>query len=156
MVHFGTEHLSPPALHSSKLPLIAPNRTEGNKHGMRITLATAIAVILGLLVPANTTAQTRPNIVLIMVDDLSVSTLNRMASAGMLPNIKANLLDVGLTFNESFVTRSLGVPSRATSLTGLYAHNHRVLGHMNELNGGISHFNDTSTIATWQIGRAHV
>ena len=66
----------------------------------------------------------------------------------MPPNVKAQFVDQGFTFTESFVT-ALRRPSRATSLTGQYAHNHGVLGHANETNGGISRFNASSTVATW-------
>lgn len=94
-------------------------------------------------------AQGRPNIVLIMIDDLSVGMLKTMVDKGMMPNLKSHIIDVGNEFVQSFVTRSMGTPSRATSLTGLYAHNHGVLGHLNQTNGGISRFNASSTVATW-------
>jgi arylsulfatase A-like enzyme len=94
-------------------------------------------------------AQSRPNIILLMVDDLSVDILKTMIDKGMMPNVKSYVTDQSNEFVQSFVTRSLGTPSRATSLNGLYAHNHGVLGHLNETNGGISRFNATSTIATW-------
>lgn len=110
------------------------------------------ACILALLLGAqNATSQTssRPNIVLITVDELNVGTLATMVSKGLMPSVKTHLIDSGYAFTESFVTRSNGNPSRATSLTGQYAHNHGVLGWLNETNGGISRFNDSSTVATW-------
>lgn len=115
-------------------------------------VAAALALCLALVltsVRGPVQAQGRPNIVMFMVDDLSVGTLKTMVDRGMLPNIKTYLTNPGYEFVQSFVTRSLGTPSRATSLTGLYAHNHGVLGHLNETNGGISRFNDSSTVATW-------
>ena len=117
-----------------------------------VVVAAVVAAILAGLLPTVSPpvqAQSRPNIVLIMVDDLSVGLLKTMVDKGMMPNVKTYLTNPGYEFVQSFVTRSLGTPSRATSLTGLYAHNHGVLGHLNETNGGISRFDDTSTVATW-------
>lgn len=115
-------------------------------------VAAVIATTLAVLLASSdrlVQAQSRPNIVLIMVDDLNVGMLTTMLDAGMMPNVKTHLVDVGYEFVQSFVTRSLGTPSRATSLTGLYAHNHGVLGHLNQTNGGIVRFNPSSTVATW-------
>lgn len=114
-------------------------------------LAFGVAALLTSTHPS-VHAQSRPNIVLLMVDDLGVGMLRTMVDRGMMPNVKTYLVDSGYEFTQSFVTRSLGTPSRATSLTGLYPHNHGVLGHLNETNGGISRFNATSTIATWLKG----
>lgn len=120
--------------------------------------ATFAAAVVGIGLGLHTTspeAQTRPNIVLIMVDDLNVRTLQTMVDKGLMPNVKAHLIDAGYGFTESFVTRSMGVPSRVTSLTGQYAHNHGVLGHLNQTNGGISRFNASSTVATWLRGSGY-
>ena len=115
-------------------------------------LAATFATVLALIVAGydrHVTAQSRPNVVLIMVDDLNVAMLRTMVAKGMMPNVKTHFVDAGYDFTSSFVTRAMGGPSRATSLTGLYAHNHGVLGHLNETNGGISRFNASSTVATW-------
>jgi arylsulfatase A-like enzyme len=71
-------------------------------------------------------AQTLPNIVVIMVDDLDEDTFNQLLIAGKLPKIKTHLIDKGMRFTESFVTDPVCCPSRATFLTGQYAHNHKV------------------------------
>ena len=113
-----------------------------------VALASVLAGLLAVL-DGPALAQSRPNIVLIMVDDLNVSMLRTMLDKGMMPNVKSHFVDTGYEFTNAFVTRALGGPSRATSLTGLYAHNHGVLGHLNETNGGISRFNASSTVATW-------
>jgi arylsulfatase A-like enzyme len=115
-------------------------------------VAGALALALGgalALGADRVQAQSRPNVVLIVADDLNVGTLATMVAKGMMPNVKAQFVDKGFTFTEAFATRALGVPSRATSLTGQYAHNHGVLGHANETIGGISRFNASSTVATW-------
>jgi N-acetylglucosamine-6-sulfatase len=67
--------------------------------------------------------QTRPNIVVIETDDQTQSSLAYM------PKTRALLAAQGVTFDNSFVSYSLCCPSRATFLTGEYAHNHGVLGN---------------------------
>ncbi len=93
-------------------------------------------------------AGTKPNILVILTDDLEMGTFNTMLSAGLLPNIKQRLVDQGFVFDNSFVTDSLCCPSRATFLTGQYPHNHNV--RSNGLpKGGVALFRDGSSLATW-------
>lgn len=89
-----------------------------------------------------------PNIVVIMVDDLDDALANRLLDEGYLPQIQTHLRDQGTLFQNSFVTVSLCCPSRATFLTGQYAHNHRVLG--NDLpSGSVLRLDASNTLATW-------
>jgi N-acetylglucosamine-6-sulfatase len=116
-----------------------------------VVFAATLAAVLWLQTETGRT-QARPNVVLLVIDDLNVRTLQTMVDKGLMPNLKTHVIDKAYNFTEAYVTRSMGVPSRATSLTGLYAHNHGVLGHLNETNGGISRFNASSTIGTWLRG----
>src|SRR5829696_2549512 len=93
-------------------------------------------------------SQTRPNIVVIMADDLDVGTFGAALSGGLLPNIKSHLIDVGRTFSDSFVTTTQAAATRATFLTGQYPHNHGVRGSFPPL-GGVTAFNANATVATW-------
>ncbi|KAM9467435.1 N-acetylglucosamine-6-sulfatase [Clarias gariepinus] len=74
----------------------------------------------------------RPNIVLILTDDLDIS------NGGMIPLNKTRKLigDAGITFTNTFVASPLCCPSRASILTGKYPHNHRVIN--NTLEGNCS------------------
>ena len=90
---------------------------------------------------------TRPNIVVIMVDDLDVGSLTTLETLGYMPNLTTHLILQGTRFTNSFVTNSLCCPSRATFLTGQYAHNTGV--RSNNPPDGISNFDDRSTVATW-------
>ena len=63
----------------------------------------------------------RPNIILILTDDLAGDDLSYM------PNLRSLLIEQGTTFENAFVTDSLCCPSRATILRGQYAHNHGIL-----------------------------
>ncbi len=80
-------------------------------------------------------AHARPNIVVIMTDDQTVESMRVM------DNVKALIGAKGATFKNSFVNYSLCCPSRATFLTGQYAHNHGVLSNVPP-NGGFDRFQD--------------
>jgi N-acetylglucosamine-6-sulfatase len=111
-------------------------------------------------VRATATASDRPNVVVIMTDDQRFDSLgNCLPSYGgpdgpdsvlCMPNVRALLQDHGVTFTQSFVTTSVCCPSRSSFLTGLYAHNHRVLTN-NKPTGGFEAFQgrQSSTLATW-------
>ncbi len=90
----------------------------------------------------------QPNIVVIMADDLDSGSLYAALSEGYMPNLQDSIVDTGTEFTESFVTFPLCCPSRATYLTGLYAHNHDILWNTPPA-GGFESFDDSSTIATW-------
>jgi arylsulfatase A-like enzyme len=65
-------------------------------------------------------AQTRPNFVVIVTDDMRTSDWEA------LPKTSALLSEHGTRFDNFFVTTSLCCPSRASILTGQYVHNHGV------------------------------
>ena len=90
-------------------------------------------------------AASRPNIIVVMTDDLDERTLNKAIEIGFMPTFQRVFLEKGVKFSNSFVTNSLCCPSRATFLTGKYSHNHGAL--TNE--GGYTVFDDNSTLATW-------
>lgn len=73
--------------------------------------------------------ETRPNIVMIVTDDQENATLRFM------PKTRALLSRQGVQFNDAQVSDSLCCPSRATILTGQYAHNHRVRDNAPPLGG---------------------
>jgi N-acetylglucosamine-6-sulfatase len=75
----------------------------------------------------------QPNIIFVLTDDLDYN------SAQLMPNVRSQLIDKGTTFENDFVGNSLCCPSRATILTGLYAHNHDV-EYNNPPRGGFERF----------------
>jgi N-acetylglucosamine-6-sulfatase len=95
---------------------------------------------------AQTSVETKPNIILVLADDLDKKSVSR------LPKLKSLLVDKGTTFTNAFVTNSLCCPSRATILRGQYSHNHKVLTNVRDT-GGFDQFaalgHESSTIATW-------
>jgi N-acetylglucosamine-6-sulfatase len=89
---------------------------------------------------------TRTNVIVILTDDQRWDTLWSM------PNVQKLLVKHGVTFTNSFVSDSLCCPSRATILTGNYAHTTGVWDN-HPPNGGApafrEHGDEKSTIATW-------
>ncbi len=95
---------------------------------------------------ANTGTPDRPNIIMIITDDLDAGPISHM------PNLQSQLIERGTTFENAFVTDPLCCPSRATILSGQYAHNHEILSN-EPPHGGFEKFramgHQNSTVATW-------
>jgi N-acetylglucosamine-6-sulfatase len=102
----------------------------------------AAAALNGSATQAQNPPPVRPNVVMIMTDDQTVESMRVM------PNVKSLLADRGVTFDNSFVSYSLCCPSRATYLTGQYAHNHGVWGN-SAPNGGYYKLDSTNTLPVW-------
>jgi N-acetylglucosamine-6-sulfatase len=88
---------------------------------MRVMFAAALVVCLALLaVPAAVAKPPRPNVVFVITDDQDWHLIWAMRKTRQLIGGR------GTTFDHSFISFSLCCPSRATLLTGQYAHNHGV------------------------------
>jgi N-acetylglucosamine-6-sulfatase len=96
--------------------------------------------------------QSKPNIVLVLTDDLDARLLQEHLED--YPNLR-KLAAEGITFANAFVTNPICCPSRATILRGQYSHNHGVLTNVPP-RGGFERFEslgrEESTIATWLHG----
>ena len=79
------------------------------------------------------TAQTRPNIVVILTDDMRADELR------FLPAVR-RLQRSGVTFTRALSADSLCCPARATLLTGKLAHNHLTIGNNEASHGGFEVF----------------
>jgi N-acetylglucosamine-6-sulfatase len=86
-----------------------------------------------------------PNIVLFLTDDQRYDTLEHM------PIVQREMVERGINFTNAYATTPLCCPSRASILTGLYAHNHGVLANEGP-RGGWRRFDPRSTLATWLQG----
>jgi N-acetylglucosamine-6-sulfatase len=103
-----------------------------------ICLAPALATAdTGLHHPA----ATAPNIVFILTDDQTISDLEAMSQ------VNRRLTANGTRFTNFYATFPLCCPSRASFLTGRYAHNHGVTSNRPP-DGGYPAFDDSSTVAT--------
>ncbi len=110
-------------------------------------LAAAVVVALALtsgLGADAASAQTapRPNVVVIMTDDQTVDDLSVM------PATRRALAVRGVNFLNSTASYPVCCPSRATFLTGRYAHNHGVMG-LYLPTGGYGRFNDYDALPVW-------
>ncbi len=88
------------------------------------TTGEAIATMPSQLPSPTTTpppTEDPPNILLIVSDDQPFYTMNYT------PAILNEIFAKGTTFSDAFLSTSLCCPSRASILTGLYAHNHGVI-----------------------------
>ena len=102
---------------------------------------TALATALALLAMAGS-AWARPNVVLVMTDDQTQESIKVM------PRTLGLLGTYGTTFDNSVVTFPLCCPSRATYLSGQYAHNHGVINNVPPF-GGFSRFDQANALGTW-------
>ncbi len=87
----------------------------------------AVAILAGLALAGSASA--RPNIVVIQTDDQTLQQLYARDATGrrVMPNVLGQIGASGTTFDRYYATYPICCPSRASLLTGLYVHNHRVL-----------------------------
>jgi N-acetylglucosamine-6-sulfatase len=115
-------------------------------------LALLLALLVAVLAPVGVTvrvapaqaaegpAKKRPNIVVVMADDMRVDDL-RFA-----PRTRRLVGRHGLTVRNAFSPYPLCCPARASFLTGVHTHRHRVWSH--EAPWGYRAFDDSRTLAT--------
>ena len=73
--------------------------------------------------PVSANKDGRPNILVIMTDDQALPDVTKM------PNVQRLIAAQGTTFADAVDSFPLCCPSRATFITGQYAHNHGVVGN---------------------------
>ena len=127
-----------------------------------LTAVAAVTLTVGLVGVATTHARTtaasspavaaaavKPNIVLVLMDDLDSLTSPFWDA---MPKSAAAIRDTGLTFSDNFGPTPTCCPARSTILTGKYAHNTGVFNNGGAL-GGFKTFldkgNETNTVATY-------
>jgi N-acetylglucosamine-6-sulfatase len=105
-------------------------------------------------------AEKRPNVLFILCDDLRWNALG----CARHPHLKTPNLDrlarEGVRFENTFCTTSLCSPSRASILTGLYAHSHGVRDNFTELPSNLTHWPqrlreegyETAYMGKWHMG----
>jgi N-acetylglucosamine-6-sulfatase len=90
----------------------------------------------------------RLNVVVVLTDD------QEPASTRVMAKLRRQLVAKGTSFENAYATLPQCCPSRATFLTGQYAHNHGVRGNEPEL-GGYAHLDNSQTLATWLDGAGY-
>ncbi|HEX5087317.1 MAG TPA: sulfatase [Nocardioides sp.] len=84
----------------------------------------------------------RPNVLLITADDAAVGDM------AYLPQTRRLIAEEGTTFDDAIAPTPICAPSRASLLTGQYAHNHGVLT-VEGAGGGVQAFHDQNTLPVW-------
>ena len=101
----------------------------------------------------------RPNILFILLDDLRWDTVGYAGHPHLrTPNID-RIAREGVTFQNAFSTTSLCSPSRASLLSGLYAHRHGVTDNFTEFPTALNSFPRTlqgAGYATAYVGKYHM
>jgi arylsulfatase A-like enzyme len=87
----------------------------------RVLALTAALFALLSLQCGGDQAPARPNFLIIVTDDQRYGTVETY-----MPETQARIFDEGTSFTHAFVTTPLCCPSRASILTGMYAHDHGV------------------------------
>jgi N-acetylglucosamine-6-sulfatase len=120
-----------------------------------------LALLSALAIPA--LAAPRPNVLFILCDDLRPDALGCYGSKHVkTPHIDA-LAKGGVRFANAFCTTSLCSPSRASILTGVYAHRHGVRDNFTELPTSLPHWPGrlrengyaTAYVGKWHMGETN-
>lgn len=106
----------------------SPPSATGSTRFPQVSLATAKRYFDSSLPQPPPRSSRRPNIVLVLTDDLSTNLIKYM------PNVQA-LKRRGMTFTDYTVADSLCCPSRASIFTGEYPHNTKVFENLGEHGG---------------------
>ena len=127
---------------------------------MPISLRPLLACCFAILVAFSARAADRPNVVVMLCDDIR---WNALSCAGH-PHLKTPHIDQlaaeGIYFENMFCTTSLCSPSRATILSGLYAHAHGVTNNFTDYPTELDSFPrrlqqsgyKTAYIGKWHMG----
>jgi N-acetylglucosamine-6-sulfatase len=119
--------------------------------------ATILALVCAFAAPA---AAKPRNIIFILVDDQRHDAFSALGQPFMETPAADALIAKGTRFKNAYVTTALCSPSRATILTGLYAHTHRIIDNQSGMPEGLRFFSQdlqaagyrTAFVGKWHMG----
>ncbi len=130
------------------------------QHPLKLVPALAAALFLSSNSALQAAAASRPNVLFILCDDLRWDACGYTGNPYVkTPNID-QLAREGVNFRKMFCTTSLCSPSRASIISGLYAHAHGVLNNFTEYPTNLASFPrvlqsagyDTAYFGKWHMG----
>jgi N-acetylglucosamine-6-sulfatase len=140
---------------------ILPRRGRVAGFGLALALLFLLVATAPRTVTSAQPAAARPrNVVFILSDDHRYDAMGFMGPPFLQTPNMDRLARQGVHLKNAFVTTALCSPSRATILTGLYAHQHRVVDNNNPIPKGTTFFPqylqkagyDTAFIGKWHMG----
>ena len=126
-----------------------------------LDMRNSLVLVLFILLPFHQTfAQNQPNIIFILIDDQRYDFLSFLDHPWIETSNIDQLAANGMFFDNAFVTTSLCSPSRASIITGQYAHAHQVMDNDTPLPADIPTFPKelqqagykTGFIGKWHMG----
>ena len=128
----------------------------------RLLPFTLLCLLSAFVIPHSSLADKPRNILFILVDDQRYEALSCLGHPFLKTPAADSLVKNGVRFENAFVTTSLCSPSRASILTGLYAHTHRVVDNQSGLTPGLRFFSEdlrdagyrTAFIGKWHMGHS--
>jgi N-acetylglucosamine-6-sulfatase len=82
----------------------------------------------------------RPNILFVLLDDLRADTVGYAGHRAVKTPQIDRIANEGVNFKNAFCTTSLCSPSRASLLSGVYAHKHGVTNNFTEFPAAMNNF----------------
>ncbi len=126
----------------------------------RLFFLCLLAAVIGSFPAEAAVPVARPNVLFILCDDLRADAMSCAGHPHLkTPNID-RLADDGVRFKNAFCTTSLCSPSRASILSGVYAHTHKVQNNFTEFPANLpafpgrfqEHGYETGYIGKWHMG----
>jgi arylsulfatase A-like enzyme len=118
-----------------------------------------VALSLPAAADSTPTAPSRPNVLFILCDDIRWDAMSCAGHPDLhTPNID-RIANEGVRFLNSFCTTSLCSPSRASIMSGVYAHSHKVLNNFTEFPNDLHSFPRVlhdAGYATAYLGKWHM
>lgn len=127
---------------------------------LSILVGGALATIADNAAATQAAAAARPNVVVIITDDQRWDALSRAGHPYLTTPHLDRIAEEGAYFENMFVPTSLCSPSRASFLSGLYAHTHQVMDNFTDYPEDLPSFPrrlqdegyETAYIGKWHMG----